>query len=986
MNDGELASAHSQITIQINPINDAPMVFPLQASTRLDQSITVFPVAEDIDSEQLSFRILSEPQNGSAQVNPDNSVTYTPTPGALAMDSFEIEVSDQLLTATTIISIDNDLSFTGTVNIDSLDDVTVILTSTEQLQTAVPDADGRFKFYQLADGKYSIKARKMGFQSAPAIALILDIAQLNSEPQQKVSQSSGQTENNAQSGSAQSIVLELVPVISNGFTFHWEEDQSTAGFDYAANINQPLVVEFLDEQIEVIDDASANHLQHDYNILLVDSESGSWTQEHAYRLLETLKTIPQEKRDSYAAQSRPASKWLLTNDELQNDVQITLEETNKTVLISQSAFANASPKLVRIDGKKGVYYSQRLHHALVRYVTDNGLDEEAYEKILQERFGLTTRIPDYETVTAPTTAENAGRFQSFHAEEIIQLINMFEEMPKGMHKLPELQYLLRRLDGTPHPLYSEAPAVAWAGNGYIEFMESGFNSSSIGYIHRLIIHEKSHFLWANQFEQQLKDDWIVLGGWYQEAQSDSGWSTTKQTEFVSAYAHLKNPNEDMAESMAAFLINPDLLKSRAIGKYEFIRDYIMQGNIYISQIDEDLTFQVYNLFPDYVFPGKINRVDISVDGEPEEDKTVTIEIGLHALDDQLEGASSAYLRILSEIGTFTDLYLSPVDEFGNPLAGGELSTNLQGSFTLSKYAKSGFWRTEQIIISDAVGNQRMEGANDFGWKLYIDNPLEDINPPQYVSATASLTKSVTSVEGQQVQIIHAQWQVDEATAMADSNACFATLNDEIAQTYSVQQWGDFSLVDEKCQVDFIMPHYMPSSNYSMNFIKMVDLALNQQGVYFTDPGHGLREEESIIDELPQSIELLTDNPDTETPELDLNNISIDAQPTNPEAPNGETIVTITFKVRDNISGYNIATLLLRDPQGIEHHFWAYNDDTWSLFPDGDPSVWQTYNRTIILPVGSAPGIWGMSELTVYDRAGNFNLYDFTELVHFDVIE
>ena len=233
----------------------------------------------------------------------------------------------------------------------------------------------------------------------------------------------------------------------------------------------------------------------------------------------------------------------------------------------------------------------------MRFVTDNGRDEAAYEGIFQSRYGVTTRIPDYSQLTSSTTSESASRFQKFHPEEIVQLINMFEEMPKGMHKLPELQYLVRRLDGTPHPLYPGAPAVAWPDYGYIEFMESGFSGFSVAYVHRLIIHEKAHFLWAHQFDGQLKQDWIELGGWYYDSESLSEWSTSKQTEFVSAYAHLKDPNEDMAESIAYFIVNPDKLKSRAIGKYEFVRDRIMQGNIYISTIREDLTFEVYNLYP-----------------------------------------------------------------------------------------------------------------------------------------------------------------------------------------------------------------------------------------------------------------------------------------------------------------------------------------------------------------------------------------------------
>ena len=811
-----------------------------------------------------------------------------------------------------------------------------------------------------------LKVRKAGYTSSPAQAFSLDI-----------------TRHELMQAEVNRFVLEAID--SNTFVYHWEEDQSTSGYDYAAHVNEPLVVEFLDEQVEVVDESSANQLHHDYNILLVDSDSDSWTQEHAYRLLETMKSIPQQRRDPYEEQSLPASKWLLTSDHVEDDIQITYheDEYDRTVLISEDAFVNASPRIARIEGKRGIYYSQRLHHALVRFVTDNGRDEAAYEGIFQSRYGVTTLIPDYTQLTRYTTGgEPASRFQEFHPEEIVQLINMFEEMPKGMHKLPELQYLVRRLDGTPHPIYLTVPAVAWTTEEYIEFMESGFSNFSAAYVHRLIIHEKAHFLWEHQFDEQLKNDWIELGGWYLEAESESGWATTKQTEFVSAYAHKENPNEDMAESIAYFIVNPDKLKSRAIGKYEFVRDHIMQGNIYISTIREDLTFEVYNLYPDYVFPGKIRRVDIAVEGTPEEDKTVHVEIELHALDEELEGAAQADMRIFSEIGTFVDLRLHPMDEYGRQLTQG---TVLQGSITLSKYAKAGYWRPNQVIITDRVGNERFEGVNDFGWKLYIDNPLEDVTAPDYVENTASLSKSVSSLEGRGVQLIHATWEVDEDTAMQEREPCFASLNDELLETYRYEARGWYDPASSLCQVDFIMPHYMPSSIYRMNYIWMIDEALNEQGAYFTDPGHGLRPEQRIVDEAPQQIELMTDNPDLEQPELDINDIQISAEPTYPDAPNGETLVTIRFRVRDNISGYRIAGLMLRDPQGIEHHHWAYNEGTWSWFPEGDPTRWTTYTRTVVLPPGSAPGIWGLAEMTIEDRAGNFKPYDFTEIVHFDVL-
>ncbi|MXX38267.1 MAG: hypothetical protein F4Y91_01265 [Gemmatimonadetes bacterium] len=58
-----------------------------------------------------------------------------------------------------------------------------------------------------------------------------------------------------------------------------------------------------------------------------------------------------------------------------------------------------------------------------------------------------------------------------------------------------------------------------------------------------------------------------------------GWSTTKQTEFVSAYAHGVNPDEDMAESIAFYIVNPDKLRSRSPDKYEFIQNRVMHGTV-----------------------------------------------------------------------------------------------------------------------------------------------------------------------------------------------------------------------------------------------------------------------------------------------------------------------------------------------------------------------------------------------------------------------
>ena len=73
-------------------------------------------------------------------------------------------------------------------------------------------------------------------------------------------------------------------------------------------------------------------------------------------------------------------------------------------------------------------------------------------------------------------------------------------------------------------------------------------------------------------------------------------------------------------------------------------------------------------------------------------------------------------------------------------------------------------------------------------------------------------------------------------------------------------------------------------------------------------------------------------------------------------------VQVIFLVRDNIAGYDSSRLHLRDPQGVRHGFSHYGpnhnlSDNYNLYFIGEPTVYRTYQKTAILPVGSVPGTW-----------------------------
>ena len=779
------------------------------------------------------------------------------------------------------------------------------------------------------------------------------------------------------------------------FEFNWEIGETPEGSE-SATVVEPVQVVILDKAVSVPSYGASLTLMRKYSVHL----GPEWSVGYAYRLLQTFESIPQRTNNSYEDNPElPASVWRLSSRHILNDISIEYRGEEQIVTISEAAFVHATPLLAEIDGVRGRYFSKRLHRAVVRFVTEDGTDRYAIDRILEKRYGVSIRIPDYTELTQHTTQEHSDSFQQFKHEEILSILSMLEEFPSGMLQTPGLKYLVRRLDGLPNPFHGDSPAVAWTGAGYIEFMESAFQGTDIDFIHRLVLHEKAHFLWEHLFDEQLKADWIEVGGWYENPDDKDGWSTTKQVEFVSAYAHGVNPNEDMAESISFYVVNPDKLRSRSPTKYAFIQNRVMHGTRYISQIREDLTFEVYNLWPDYVYPGRIVEIDIQVSGAPEEDKRVTITLQLHG-ESELDTATQGYTRIFSEKGTFIDTGFYPIDASGQRVGASHVLRSYP--ITVSRYAAGGYWAPDTIRIGDANESERYSSQTDFGWKLYIDNPLADCEPPEYVpnSLRLSLSESQTN-RGERYQVITARWQVIEDNAV---ERCTISMNDENSETYSL--WGGSGYFNSHYVPDsekvlsregevgaaLIVPDYKQSGIYQVVRISMEDVAGNSTGIYFTEwQAHVAGEDPIQAEEAPATIEIQTRFPDATPPVLDLNMITIKAEPTNPEAPNGETRVDITFRVRDNISGYSSSRLHLRDPQGVRHGFSHYGPNH-NLGPDpnlyfiGDPTVYQTYQKTVILPIGSPPGTWGLSGMRLTDMAANPLQVDFTEIVRFEIVD
>lgn len=808
----------------------------------------------------------------------------------------------------------------------------------------------------------------------------------------------------------------LTPLLNTNYIYNWKDDDSYAGHATQVYVNEPSTLVVLNNTVSIPNDYSSVKLRNEFGIILSNDRS-KWSSEDSFRLYSMLKTLPLQTFGegsvlNFEKGENVKAIFYLTDQEQFKDINIVNVNGVKHVTVSQSAFTYASPQIGILDGIKTKFYSKRLNHAILNYYTDFGSNEQNVDIIAQEKYGFRFMKSNLETQNL--MHEDASNFQEFFNEEKIEILSMFEELPEGFHKQEGLKYLVRRVNGQDHPIYTTAAAIAWTSFNTIEFMSKTFNNTEINsVVRRLILPEKSHFLWAYAFDSVLKKDWSDLGGWFQDPTSSSGWSTYNTTEFVTEYAHEKNPDEDMAESIATYILNPDLLLSRSVRKYEFIRDRIMHGTRYKAQIREDLTFMVYNLFPDYTYPGKIIGSTINVEGSANDDKVVKFEFKLNSKDPKIDGASVGYIRLASSIGTIHDLWLTPKN--------GSVDSTLVGTTTFSKHEKSGYWNLVSLRIEDPVGNSRFENTSSFGFKLYIENPLEDITPPKWqYNLKSELVQgkfdpngqnTSDNVNGLQMQAIKYSYDYYDNSPMDRSitRIYFPKLDNSNAQKYEEQIQGkpiinaaksyknDYNSI-KHFEMHLVIPEYFPSGYYSVSQLNSSDIAGNYTNVYmvkdtanfYIKPG-----KLDIFKDIRDSLYVKTNFPDYIAPEIDLNRINVIAKPTNPLSPDGETRVDISLLIRDlsdfptHESGAKLVRYVLRDPLGIEHSYSSWNDNMllnyYSLKPDGN-SEWNLINLDILLPKGSPPGKWGISSMQTVDRAGNFRNYSFVEIVRFDVIE
>ena len=106
VSDGHLKSQVAAVSLEVRPVNDAPVTAPLAISTREDVAAQALVAASDIDGDLLTWKLSSAPSHGQATINPrTGALSYRPAPDYNGADALVIEVSDGTASASSPVSV-----------------------------------------------------------------------------------------------------------------------------------------------------------------------------------------------------------------------------------------------------------------------------------------------------------------------------------------------------------------------------------------------------------------------------------------------------------------------------------------------------------------------------------------------------------------------------------------------------------------------------------------------------------------------------------------------------------------------------------------------------------------------------------------------------------------------------------------------------------------------------------------------------------------
>jgi hypothetical protein len=189
-----------------------------------------------------------------------------------------------------------------------------------------------------------------------------------------------------------SATFALTEMTGGDFTYNWRDDGSAAGHSTQSYSSEPTKIIVLNDTVTVPTGFSAVKLRTEYGIVLSDDVE-IWSKEDAYRLYKMFSNLPYNPYGegttlNYETGENVRGVFYLSEDEIYEDISIETKDGVKHATVSQSAFTYANPQIVKLDGIRGKFFSKRLYHTVVNFITNFASDDNMVSWLARERFGI----------------------------------------------------------------------------------------------------------------------------------------------------------------------------------------------------------------------------------------------------------------------------------------------------------------------------------------------------------------------------------------------------------------------------------------------------------------------------------------------------------------------------------------------------------------------------------------------------------------------
>jgi len=278
----------------------------------------------------------------------------------------------------------------------------------------------------------------------------------------------------------------------------------------------------------------------------------------------------------------------------------------------------------------------------------------------------------------------------------------------------------------------------------------------------------------------------------------------------------------------------------------------------------------------------------------------------------------------------------------------------QLDFIIPQYSEPGNWSLSQIVLHDAVDNKQTYSTDDIK-ALGINTILtvisnEDAIPPKLLDVSLSpRTIDVTSEDGAVSVTLHAK------DNLSGVRFVWVQFNAPSGKNRYMHSSSPKSVSNDvkTYQLDFVIPQYSESGNWSLTRIVLFDVVDNKQ-IYSTDDIRALGINTTLA---------VISNEDSIPPKL----LDVSLSPRTIDVTSKDGAVSVTVHAKDNLSGIRYVFVQLNAPSGKYRYRQSFSSKSVS-------NGVETHQLDFVVPQYSESGNCSLSQIVLNDAVDNKQTY------------